>query len=251
MMVIANAFAKLQTVKNFLRPFCKKRRLGTRFHSQHVKVSQNLAKSPWEHFYNGFWSFWEKLIWKISPLVLPEILGVFLTTLTANGKYAVQDWENLPLPIQMPLSEKQNNFSEFFVPFLQSTSTWRKNMMVIAIIFPKLETVKNFVRPFCQKRRFGTRSYSQDVKVCQVLARSPWERFYYVFSSFWVKLIWKMFPLVLGEILGVFVNTVTVDGKYPVQVWENFLLPIQMQLSEKRKTRSQFFFSVSGIYIKF
>ena len=82
MMVIANAFAKLQTVKNFLRPFCKKRRLGTRFHSQHVKVSQNLAKSPWEHFYNGFWSFWEKLIWKISPLVLPEILGVFLTTLT-------------------------------------------------------------------------------------------------------------------------------------------------------------------------
>ena len=60
-----------------------------------------------------------------------------------------------------------------------------------------------------------------------------------------------MFPLVLGEILGVFVNTVTVDGKYPVQVWENFLLPIQMQLSEKRKTRSQFFFAVSGIYIKF
>ena len=46
MMVIANAFAKLQTVKNFLRPFCKKCRLGTRFHSQHVKVLQNLAKSP-------------------------------------------------------------------------------------------------------------------------------------------------------------------------------------------------------------
>ena len=125
MMVIANAFAKLQTVKNFLRPFCKKRRLGTRFHSQHVKVSQNLAKSPWEHFYNGFWSFWEKLIWKISPLVLPEILGVFLTTLTAEGKYSIEDWEKLPLLIQMELSEKRKAFPEFAVQFVESTSNFK------------------------------------------------------------------------------------------------------------------------------
>ena len=30
----------------------------------------------------------------MSPLVLGEILGVFLNTLTAEGKYPVQDWEN-------------------------------------------------------------------------------------------------------------------------------------------------------------
>ena len=40
----------------------------------------------------------------MSPLVLGEILGVFLNTLTAEGKYPVQDWENLPLPIEMQLS---------------------------------------------------------------------------------------------------------------------------------------------------
>ena len=40
-----------------------------------------------------------------------------------------------------------------------------------------------------------------------------------------------MSPLVLGEILGVFANTLTADGMYPVQGFENFQLPIQMQLS--------------------
>ena len=41
-----------------------------------------------------------------------------------------------------------------------------------------------------------------------------------------------MCPLVLAEILGMFVNTLTGDGKYPVQGCENLQLPIQMQLSE-------------------
>ena len=48
-----------------------------------------------------------------------------------------------------------------------------------------------------------------------------------------------MSPLLLGEILRVFVNTLTSDGKYPVLDCENSPLPIQMQLSEKRKTLSQ------------
>ena len=65
------------------------------------------------------------------------------------------------------------------------------------------------------------------------------------------KLNWKMSPLVLREILGVFVNTLTGNGKYPVQDCQNFPVAIQMQVSEKRKSLSQFFFSISGIYIKF
>ena len=46
MMVIANVFAKLRTVKNFVTPLCEKRRFGTRFNSRHVKVSGMLAESP-------------------------------------------------------------------------------------------------------------------------------------------------------------------------------------------------------------
>ena len=45
LMVIANVFWKLQTVRNFFRPLCKKRRFGTPFESQHVKESEILAKS--------------------------------------------------------------------------------------------------------------------------------------------------------------------------------------------------------------
>ena len=56
-----------------------------------------------------------------------------------------------------------------------------------------------------------------------------------------MKLIWKLSPLVLGEMSWVFVNTLTADGKYPVQGCENLQLPIQMQLSGKPKTFSEFF----------
>ena len=63
----------------------------------------------------------------------------------------------------------------------------------------------------------------------------------HVFPLFSRNLIWKMSPLVIGEILGVFVNTLTADGKYPAEDWKSLQLPIQMQLSEKRKTFSQFF----------
>ena len=58
-----------------------------------------------------------KLIWKISPLVLAEILEGFVNELTAYGKYPVQGFENLQLPIQMQLSQKWKTFSEFYVPF--------------------------------------------------------------------------------------------------------------------------------------
>ena len=124
-MVIANVFLKLQTVKNFVRPLCKKRRFGTRFDTQHDKVSQILAEFPCEHFYHVFFSFWEKLVWNISPVLLGEILGMFLNTLSADGKYPIRDWENLPLAMQMQLSEKRKTFLQFFVPFMDSASNFK------------------------------------------------------------------------------------------------------------------------------
>ena len=57
----------------------------------------------------------------MSPLVLGEILGVFVKSLTADGKYPVQGCENLQLPIQMQLFEKRKTFFQFFILFLRST----------------------------------------------------------------------------------------------------------------------------------
>ena len=149
MIVIANVFKKVETVKILIRPLSEKRRFRTRFDSQHVKASQILVKSPWEHFSHVFSSFSEKLNWKMSPLELGEILGGFVNTLTVGGNYPAQDFENLQLPIQMVLSEKWKTFSEFLVSLLKPTSNFKhfeKRMIFTANVFPKLQTMKILVR---------------------------------------------------------------------------------------------------------
>ena len=57
--------------------------------------------------------------------MLGEIFRVFGNTLTPDDKYPAQECQNLPLPIQMQLSGKRNIFSQFFVPFLESTSNFK------------------------------------------------------------------------------------------------------------------------------
>ena len=200
-----------------------------------MKASQILAKSPLESFYHVFSSLSLKLIWKMSPLVLGGMVAVSGNTLTADGKYFVQNYKNFTGPIEKQWSEKRNSFSEFFVQFLESTLHFKhfesKDDRHSSCISE--HTVKNFVRSFCKERRFRTRFDSQHVKSCKIIAKSSWERFYQVFFWWSGKLIWKMCPLVLREILEVFVNTLTGDDRYPVQDCENLTLPIQMELSEK------------------
>ena len=167
--------------------------------------------------------------------MLDEILVVFVDIFTVDGKYPVPDCENLQLPIQMQLSEKRKKFSEFFVPFLKSTSNFNH--------FGKKDDSQILLRPLSKKRCFRTRFHSQLVKPSQILAKSPSERFYQAFLSLSRKLVWKMSPLVLGEVLVVFANRLNVDGKYPVHDSENLQLPTQMQVSEKRNyLRNEKFF---------
>ena len=53
----------------------------------------------------------------MSPVVLDEFLGVFVNTLTAGGKYPVEDCGNLQLSIQIQISEKQKKLFFFFLHF--------------------------------------------------------------------------------------------------------------------------------------
>ena len=41
--------------------------------------------------------------------------------MTANSEYSRSNRENLPLPVQMQLSEKPKTFCQFFIAFLEST----------------------------------------------------------------------------------------------------------------------------------
>ena len=104
------------------------------------------------------------------------MLGLSVNTLTSDGNCPIQGCESLQLPIQMQLSEKQSTFSEFFFPFLESTSYFKNfetNMIVTANAFPKLRTLKILVKPLCKKRHFRTRFYSQHVKALQMHAKFP------------------------------------------------------------------------------
>ena len=132
------------------------------------KTLRSLHKST---FILCFASFWEKLIWKMPHLVLRKIFQVFVNSLTADGRYPVEDWENLQFPMQMQLSEKKKiNCLFHFCNLQKILNILKKSMMVIANIFPKLHTVKNFVIPLCENPRFGTSFDSQHVKVSQLLA---------------------------------------------------------------------------------
>ena len=50
---------------------------------------------------------------------------MFRNTLTANGKYPVKYCGNFWFMIQMHLSLQPKNFSDFLVPFLESTSNFK------------------------------------------------------------------------------------------------------------------------------
>ena len=54
-------------------------------------------------------------------LVLSEILVVFFKRLTPDGKYPVQDCENLEIRMEMQLFEKRKTSSELSVIFPKST----------------------------------------------------------------------------------------------------------------------------------
>ena len=56
---------------------------------------------------------------------------------------------------------------------------------------------------------------------------------------------WKNPLLVIQKILRLFVNTLIVDDKHYLLNRDNLTQPIQIQLSQKQKTFSEFFFAFS------
>ena len=52
------------------------------------------------------------------------------------------------------------------------------------------------------------------------------------------------------KVLRLFVNTLPAEDKHYLLIRNNLAQPIQMQLSQKQKAFSDFFFCISKIYIK-
>ena len=63
--------------------------------------------------------------WKMSLLVICEILEHLVNILTTDDKYFLCKSENLQQPIQLQISKKQKTFSQFFAPFLKFTLNFK------------------------------------------------------------------------------------------------------------------------------
>ena len=130
--------------------------------------------------------------------------------------------------------KNEKEFLNFLINFLNLhpiLNILKKNMIFIAIAFPKLQTMKGLIRPLSKNRCFTTPFESQHVKRPETLVKSAWEHFYHLVSSFSGKVISKRSLLVMCEILGVVVNILNANDKYPVPDCKNLLLQIQRQLS--------------------
>ena len=115
------------------------------FEKQHGKLLEVLFKSASQHLYHFQWSLPSQLSWKKTLLLTWKILGLLVNTLAADEKYPVLNRDNLTIPIQMQLSEKQKCFSQFFAAFFKFTLNFQhleKKMTFIDFVFPKLRTLE-------------------------------------------------------------------------------------------------------------
>ena len=86
----------------------------------------------------------------MSPLVLGEVLVMFANRLTADGKYPFQDLRICKSQLKCNYLKNRNLFLIFLFYFwnlYRVLNILKKMMIVIANVFPKLQTVKILVRP--------------------------------------------------------------------------------------------------------
>ena len=117
------------------------------FDKQHGKRAQALLKSASHHLYHIHWSLPRQLIWKKFLLLKCQILGLLVNTLAADEKYPLLKRDNLTIPIQMQLSQKEETSTLFSAAFLKSR--WnlehfdKRDALIDFVIF-KLRTLKMY-----------------------------------------------------------------------------------------------------------
>ena len=78
-------------------------------------------------------------------------------------------------------------------------------------------------------------------KRAEPLSKSASQHVHHIHWSLPRQLSWKKALFLPCQILGLVVNTSPVDETYPVLNGDNLTIPIQMELSKRKKTFSQFF----------
>ena len=102
-----------------------------------------MLKSASHQLYHIHWSLAMKLCSKESLLLICQILGRLVNTFAADEKYPILNRDNLTIPIQMQLSQKQKTFSQFSAAlskFRLNFKYFEKKITITAFVVPKLRT---------------------------------------------------------------------------------------------------------------
>ena len=94
---------------------------------------------------------------------------------------------------------------------------------------------KNVVREMSKKPHLREPFDKQHGKHVQELLKSTSQHLYHIHSSRPGQLSWKKSLLLTCQILGLLVNNLDADDKYPVLNRDNLAIPVRMQLSQKIK----------------
>ena len=133
--------------ENVVREMSEKSPFRQPLDKQHGKRAPALFKSAPQHLYHIHWSLQSKLTWKKSLLLTCQILRLLFNILPADEKYPVLNRDNLTIPIQMQLSQKEIFFSQFLGAFLKSRLNFKyldQKMTLIDFVFPKILTPKTW-----------------------------------------------------------------------------------------------------------
>ena len=108
---------------------------------------------------------------------------------------------------------------------------------------------ENVVREMSKKSRVRRCFNKQYGKRAQTLLKSPSHHLYHIHWSLTSKMSWKKSLLLRWKTLGLLVNTLAANGKYPVLNRDNLTRP--MELSQKQKTFFGIFCYFFKVLLKF
>ena len=111
----------------------------------------------------------------------------------------------------------------------QILNIFKEKKVLIANVFMNIQTLKYLLGPLSKKRRLRTSLTVNMLKGHKPLWNVHERTFIIFFQHSEGKWFGKISLLLKFEIIGVFVNILTVDYKHPIPDCENLLFPIQMQ----------------------
>ena len=168
------------------------------FEKQHGKRAQARFKSVSHGLFQIHRSLSSQLSYKRSLLLTCQILGNLVNTLGDDEKYPVPNRDNLTIPIQMQLSQKQKTISDLFAKFSKSRLNFKhfesKGYPYRFSIFEVTESEK-VVKEISKKFPFRRCFDKQNGKRAQALFKFASHHLYQIQWSLPCQLSWKKFLL--------------------------------------------------------